>query len=58
MSQRAAKVMMDDLQNMGPVRLKEVDEAQALMIMTAKELADKGEIVIVKGANVDDELVY
>ncbi|MGD9925273.1 MAG: flagellar motor switch protein FliG [Pseudorhodoplanes sp.] len=58
MSQRAAKLMADDLQNMGPVRLKEVDEAQALMISTAKDLADKGEIVIVKGAGAEDELVY
>ncbi len=58
MSQRAAKLMLDDLQNMGPVRLKEVDEAQALLITTAKDLADKGEIVMVKGANSEDELVY
>jgi flagellar motor switch protein FliG len=58
MSQRAAKMMMDDLQNMGPVRLREVDEAQALMISTAKDLADKGEIIIVKGAGTEDELVY
>jgi flagellar motor switch protein FliG len=58
MSQRAAKMMTDDLQNMGPVRLREVDEAQSLMITTAKDLADKGEIIIVKGANADDELVY
>ena len=58
MSQRAAKMMMDDLQNMGPVRLREVDEAQALMISTAKDLADKGEIVIVKAGNSEDELVY
>lgn len=58
MSQRAAKMMMDDLQNMGPVRLREVDEAQTLMITTAKDLADKGEIVIVKGSNTQDELVY
>ena len=58
MSQRAAKMMTDDLQNMGPVRLREVDEAQALMISTAKDLADKGEIIIVKSGNADDELVY
>jgi len=58
MSQRAAKMMMDDLQNMGPVRLREVDEAQGLMISTAKDLADRGEIVIVKGSNSEDELVY
>jgi flagellar motor switch protein FliG len=58
MSQRAAKMMTDDLQNMGPVRLREVDEAQALMISTAKDLADKGEIVIIKAGNAEDELVY
>lgn len=58
MSQRAAKLMSDDLQNMGPVRLREVDEAQSLMISTAKDLADKGEIVIVKSGNSEDELVY
>ncbi len=58
MSQRASKMMLDDLQNMGPVRLREVDEAQALMIQTAKDLAEKGEIVIVKGSNAEDELVY
>ncbi|MBX3521362.1 MAG: flagellar motor switch protein FliG [Xanthobacteraceae bacterium] len=58
MSQRAAKMMVDDLQNMGPVRLREVDEAQAAMIATAKDLADKGEIMIVKSGNSDDELVY
>ncbi|MBS4083630.1 MAG: flagellar motor switch protein FliG [Rhizobiales bacterium] len=58
MSQRAAKMMIEEMQNMGPVRLRDVDEAQALMITTAKDLADKGEIVIVKGANSEDELVY
>jgi flagellar motor switch protein FliG len=58
MSQRAAKMLADELQNMGPVRLRDVDEAQAAMISTAKELAEKGEIVIAKAGNTDDELVY
>jgi flagellar motor switch protein FliG len=58
MSQRAAKMLADELQNMGPVRLRDVDEAQAAMISTAKELAEKGEIVIAKTGNSDDELVY
>ena len=31
MSTRAAKMLMDDMQAMGPVRLREVDEAQALL---------------------------
>ena len=58
MSQRAGKMMADDLENMGPVRLRDVDEAQALMVTTAKDLADRGEIIIAKGNNAEDELVY
>ena len=42
---------------MGPVRLSEVDDAQAQMTTKAKELADSGEIVIATGGG-DDELVY
>ena len=57
MSERAGTMMRDDLDVMGPVRLAEVDEAQNLMITTAKSLADKGEIVISKGGG-EDELVY
>ena len=57
MSERAGEMLRDDLEVMGPVRLREVDEAQNLMITTAKSLADKGEIVISKGGG-DDELVY
>ncbi len=57
MSERAGTMLRDDLEVMGPVRLKEVDDAQNLMINTAKSLADRGEIVISKGGG-DDELVY
>jgi flagellar motor switch protein FliG len=57
MSTRAAKMLQDDMSAMGPVRLKDVDEAQMKMVNLAKELADKGEIVIAKG-NSEDELVY
>src|SRR6202020_569635 len=46
MSTRAAKMLMDDMQAMGPVRLREVDEAQALLVNLAKDLAAKGEIII------------
>ena len=42
---------------MGPVRLRDVDEAQAIMVSTAKDLAAKGEIMITKN-RADDELVY
>jgi flagellar motor switch protein FliG len=39
------------------VRLRDVDEAQALMVATAKDLAAKGEIMITKNKG-DEELVY
>ncbi len=57
MSQRAAKNMQDDIEGLGPLRLKEVDEAQTKLVQITKELADKGEIVLSKGS-ADDELVY
>jgi len=56
MSERAAKMMQEDMEAMGPVRLKEVEEAQGNVVQTAKTLADAGEIVISGGA--DDELVF
>lgn len=57
MSERAGKRLRDDLSVMGPVRLKEVDDAQTAMINTAKDLATQGEIIIAKNSN-EDELVY
>ena len=57
MSTRAAKMLQDDMAAMGPVRLREVDEAQALLVNLAKDLAAKGEIVISKSRG-EEELVY
>ena len=57
MSNRAAKMLVDDMQAMGPVRLRDVDEAQALLVNLAKDLAAKGEIMLTK-SRADDELVY
>ena len=57
MSTRAAKMLVDDMQALGPVRLKDVDEAQSLLVNLAKDLAAKGEIMITKN-RADDELVY
>ena len=42
MSSRAAKMLVEDMQAMGPVRLRDVDEAQAMLVNTAKDLAAKG----------------
>lgn len=57
MSERASKIMRDDMEAMGPVRLKDVDQAQMSMVQVAKDLAAKGEIMLA-GAGSDDELVY
>jgi flagellar motor switch protein FliG len=57
MSSRAAKMLVDDMQAMGPVRLRDVDEAQGLLVNLAKDLAAKGEIMITKSRG-DEELVY
>ena len=57
MSQRAAKNRQDDMESLGPLRLKAVDEAQTQLVQQTKDLAEKGEIVIAKG-NSEDELVY
>jgi flagellar motor switch protein FliG len=57
MSERAAKIMREDMESMGPVRLKDVDQAQMAMVQVAKDLAAKGEIMLV-GQGGDDELIY
>jgi len=57
MSSRAGKMLTDDMAAAGPVRLRDVDEAQAQLVNLAKDLAAKGEIVLQKN-RADDELVY
>ncbi|MCW5700496.1 MAG: flagellar motor switch protein FliG [Rhodospirillales bacterium] len=57
MSERAAKMMREDMEALGPVRLREVDEAQAGIITTAKSLIDAGEISVASGSE-KDEMVY
>src|SRR3954464_13754533 len=56
MSTRAAKMLVDDMQALGPVRLRDVDEAQTLLVNLAKDLAAKGEIILSKSR--DEELIY
>jgi flagellar motor switch protein FliG len=57
MSERAAKILREDMNALGPVRLKDVDEAQMEMVNVAKDLAAKGEIIISEGG-AEDELIY
>lgn len=57
MSERAGKILKEDMEAMGPVRLRDVDESQAEIVAAAKDLADKGEILIADTTG-EDELVY
>ena len=56
MSERAATILRDDIDIMGPVRVREVDAAQMKIVTTAKELADQGEIYLSK--TNDEEVIY
>lgn len=56
MSERASSILRDDIEIMGPVRVKEVDQAQHKIVETAKKLADDGSIFLSK--TDDEELVY
>jgi flagellar motor switch protein FliG len=57
MSERAGKMMKEDMEAMGAVRLRDVDEAQSAIVQVAKALSDSGEIVLATGDD-DDEFVY
>ena len=57
MSERAAKLMRDEMAAMGPVKLKDVEGAQQEMVVVAKALADRGEIMLAESGG-QDELIY
>ena len=57
MSERAGKMLREDMEALGPVRLSEVEEAQQLIVQLSKELAAQGQIIISEGGE-DDEMVY
>lgn len=57
MSERAAKLMREDMQSMGMVRVKDVDEAQNYIVVTTKDLSNRGEIIIRKGNDAEDALI-
>ena len=56
MSERAAKILREDMEAMGPVRLRDVDEAQMELVNQARDLADAGEITL--NDKGDEEMIY
>ena len=57
MSERAAKILREDMAAMGPVRLSDVDDAQLEIVNTPKQLAEQGEILLAESGE-EDALVY
>lgn len=57
MSERAGKILSEDMEQMGPIRQRDVNDAQGKIVILTKELADKGELMIAD-ENGTDELVY
>ena len=56
LSERAGKMLREEIEALGPVKLRDVDEAQAGIVAQAKEMAAQGQIEISEGK--DDEMVY
>jgi flagellar motor switch protein FliG len=53
MSKRAAELLQDDLEAMGPVRVSDVEAAQKEILSTARRLSDAGEIMLGGGGGDD-----
>ncbi|WP_417900559.1 flagellar motor switch protein FliG [Bacillus haimaensis] len=53
MSKRMVETMKDDMEYMGPVRLKDVEEAQSRIVGIIRKLEEAGEIVIARGGGDD-----
>ena len=57
MSERAAKILKEDMAAMGPVKLRDVEEAQMLVVNVTKDLEARGEVTIA-GDSEEDQLIY
>lgn len=55
LSKRLAVMIKEDMEYMGPVRMKDVEEAQQKIVNVIRKLEDSGEIVIARGGG--DEIV-
>ena len=57
MSGRAAKMLKEVMEALGPVRLKDLEEAQTALVTITKELANSGQIALAEGEE-DGKLIY
>ncbi|HET7522138.1 MAG TPA: FliG C-terminal domain-containing protein, partial [Bacillales bacterium] len=57
MSQRMAETLKEEMEFMGPVRLRDVEEAQTRIVATIRRLEEAGEIVVARGGGGDEIIV-
>lgn len=58
MSERAREMILEEIEFMGPVRLKQVEEAQQKIVSVVRRLEDAGELVVQgRGGGAEDQLV-
>ena len=55
MSTRAAEMLKEEIEFMGPVKIRDVEEAQQKIVNVIRNLEDKGEIVVSRGKG--DEMI-
>ncbi|HPP38127.1 MAG TPA: FliG C-terminal domain-containing protein, partial [Thermosynergistes sp.] len=55
MSHRAAEMLREDMEYMGPVRVRDVEEAQQKVVNVVRALEEAGEIIISRGG--EEELI-
>ena len=55
MSKRAASLLSEDMDFMGPIRLRDVEEAQQKIVNIIRKLEDAGEIIVARTG--EEELV-
>ncbi len=56
MSKRAGQMLIDDMEFLGPVRLRDVEDAQQKIVNVIRKLEDAGEVIVSRGGS-DDALI-
>ena len=57
MSSRAADMLREEIEFMGPVKIRDVEEAQQRIVNVIRSLEDKGEIVVARGGKGEEMIV-
>lgn len=57
MSDRAGRILLDEIEDLGPVRVKDVDIAQNEILIVAKDLVDRGEIDLIDQEQPGNEMI-